>query len=189
MIINDSLPLDEKGKNYAFYAEMTHYIGDFFDRYLKNLNTFKEYSQKRYNHSFVFEKGLKKPIDPSAIGQLIIDKGFNYTNKIINDILNHKENYLTELDWRELLRVSSILQSKKRLDEAIETLLLSNKAFPNWHLTNHALGELYLEKGEIELSIEYFKNALKDNPRFTKSLEALKKLNEVDFKNLTIDII
>lgn len=192
MMFNDNLPLDKKNKNYTFYAEMTRYVGDFFDQYLKDLSSFKEYSQKRYNHSFVFENGLRKPIDPSAIGQLIIDKGYDYTNKIINDVLYHKKNYLAELDWRELQRVSTILQNKKRLDEAIETLLLSNKAFPNWYLTNHALGELYLEKGENELSIKYFKNALKDNPRFTKSLEALKQLNEVapnyhDFKINNLD--
>ncbi|WP_298265152.1 hypothetical protein [uncultured Lutibacter sp.] len=175
---NDSLSLSEKGMIYNFYIEMTSYIGDFFDANLKGFDSFKEKDKKLYEHSFTFEKGLKKPLNPSSIGQHISDNGFYYTEKIINEILKHEKEYLTKLDWRELLQTSLYLQNNARLDEAIETLLLSNKAFPNWYLTNYNLGRLYLEKGNKNKSVKYFKIALEDNPRHLESLNSLKLLNE-----------
>jgi tetratricopeptide (TPR) repeat protein len=177
MVSNDTLAMSEKEKNYQFYAEMSSYVSSFFDMYLKNSSLFEEKGQKLYEHSFTFEKGSKKPLNPSSIGQNIIDNGFHLTNEIINDILTYEKEYLSKLDWRGLQRTSVVLQNGGRLDEAIETLLLSNKAFPDWYLTNYNLGKLYLEKGDTTLSVAHFKMALKDNPRHSESLNSLKSLN------------
>ncbi|TJY33359.1 dienelactone hydrolase family protein [Pontimicrobium aquaticum] len=189
MILDDTLTFKEKETNYAFYAEMTKYVGDFFDQYLKNKNTFKEFDKKLYKHNFVFKKGLRKPLDPKSIGKTIIDKGFDYTNKVINDILKHETQYLKKLDWRELLQASISLKNNERLDEAIETLLLSNKVFPNWFVTNHQLGKLYLEKENETLAEACFRTALKDNPRHFESLQALNDINKevTDYHKTKID--
>jgi len=177
MILDDKLSLSEKNKNYAFYGEMTRYVGDFFDQYLKNEDSFKEYKQKGYDHSFNFQKGFRKPIEPKLIGPLIISKGFDYTEEVINATLKNEKDYLTKLDWRDLLSTSNTLRTDGRVDEAIETLLLSNSAFPNWYVTNFNLGKLYIEKGNISLGKKHLLVALKDNPKHIGSIDALKKIN------------
>jgi tetratricopeptide (TPR) repeat protein len=137
---------------------------------------FKEYTTKKFNHEFTSEAGLRKPVEPKILGQLIINHGYDYVQNILSDILEYDENYLAGLDWRELHATSQALQDKGRINDAIHTLLLSNKAFPGWYITNYELGRLYLKIGELDKSIISFKQALMDNPRHKESLAALKQL-------------
>jgi len=189
MTVNEKFPELEKEQNYVFYAEMTQYIGDFFDKYLKNFGSFDEYQEKKFNHSFNYKRGQRKPIEQGYIGQLIIEKGYDYTQKVIEDIQKYENNYLESLDWRVLLNTSIALQNKGRSNEAINTLLLSNKAFPKWYITNYELGKIYLSNGDKQEASKYFKYALKDNPRHYDSIDALKQLNEevMDYHNEKVD--
>ncbi|WP_299366674.1 dienelactone hydrolase family protein [Winogradskyella sp.] len=178
MINNTKLANTEKEMNYRFYAEMTEYIGYFFDEYLKGIENFKEYEHKSYDFSFSFEKGNRVPLNPNTVGQLIVDKGFSYVNTIIDSTLIYEKDYLSSFDWRSLVQTAKNLKSSYRIDESIQTLLLADKVFPSWYVIHNHLGKLYLEKKDIALAENHFRIALEDNPKDVKSLEALKQLKK-----------
>ncbi|MCG8331589.1 MAG: dienelactone hydrolase family protein [Chitinophagales bacterium] len=178
MLINDELNQTDKRKAYAFYAEITMYVGTFFDRYIKNTGIFKAQATQSYERSFTFQESLAKPPNPNAIGGLIIDKGFDYVDKIISLTLTYDPRYIEGLNWGELQRTSNTLKDNNREEEAIQTLLLSAKAFPDWYLTHYKLGSLYELTGDKQSAEVHYRKALKDNPRHIESINALQAMDK-----------
>ncbi|MBP93826.1 MAG: hypothetical protein CMC55_06895 [Flavobacteriaceae bacterium] len=176
MVNNDTLSEDEKETHYKFYAEMTNYIGLFFDHYLKDKNSFKEYEPISHDFSFQFKKGKRAPLDPNSIGQLIIEKGADYVETIIDSTLTYEEDYLNTVDWRSLFQTASTLRNNNQVNEAIKTLLLADRVMPDFYTIHRELGNLYLEKNNSNLAAKHYQKALADNPRDVESSNALKQL-------------
>jgi len=177
LLIDKKRTLLEKDNIYKFYAEMTEYVGEFLEENIKKEKVFKEHETKLFKHNFIYQKAKPRPLSPGSINQLILDKGFNYVRKIIDDILIYEPKYLKGISWRGLLRTSNILKNENKLDDAIGTLLLLNESFPNWYITHYSLGQLYLLKKNNKAAIAHFEKAIEDNPRHKKSLDELIKLN------------
>ncbi len=191
MIDNERLTNTQKETNYKFYAEMTEYVGYFFDQYLKGKENFKEYEHKSYDFSFSLEEGNRVPLAPNAVSQLIVDKGFNYVNTIIESTLIYEKQYLKTLDWRSLVQTAKNLKSSFRMDEAIQTLLLADRVFPSWYVVHNNLGKFYLEKNDIASAENHFHIALEDNPKDAESLSALKQMGKQvpNYQNTSIEDI
>lgn len=186
---NEDLTDNQKETNYRFYAEITNYVGRFFDQYLKGTDSFKAFPETSYEYSFSFEKGHRKPLDPVSISQLIVDKGFPYVDTIIKQTLDYDRHYLKAMDWRSLLETAYSLKNMGRTDEAIETLLLADRVFPDWYVTHHTLGTLYLEKNNTLLAEKHFRIALEDHPKDEVSLKALRqmKIETPDYRKSQIN--
>ena len=177
MVNNEALTEVEKDTNYKFYAEITNYIGLFFDHYLKNINSFREYEHISHDFSFQFKKGKRAPLNPNSIGQLIIEKKVEYVETIIDSTLTYEENYLNALDWRSLFQTASTLRNNDQVNEAIKTLLLADRVMPDYYAIHRELGNLYLKNSNSKLAKKHYQKALADNPRDAECLNALKQLN------------
>ncbi len=176
LIINRDLSEEEKDKYFKFYSEMTEYIGAFLDFYLNGKGEFKEHINKRFKHSFSFAKPERKVLNPDNINFWIMEQGADYVNRIVEDILKYQPDYLTKLSWRDLNNSADEMIREGKYEEAIKVLLLSNRAFPGWYLTNHKLGMCYQEVSNTYEAEKYYKLALLDNPRDVKSIDALRDL-------------
>lgn len=177
--ISEDTSENKAKKACEFYAEMAKYVVCFFDKYLKNIDAFKENTGQSFNHSFSFHKGTKKPPAPSSIGLLILDKGYPYTQKIINDILKTDSLYVNKISWKQLHQASNSLLLKNRYDDALKTVLLSDSIFPNWYKTHYKLGNLYSKIGNERLAEKHYLRALKDNPRDIASKKELEKMGKI----------
>lgn len=189
MINNETLTDSQQETNYLFFAEMTEYIGRFFDQYLNGLNAFKVQLSKSHDFSFSFERGNKTPPDPNAIGQLIIDKGIHHVRTIVDSTLVYEEEYLKSLDWRSLMQVANTFSRENRIDEAIQTLHLANRVLPNMYSIHRNLGDLYLQKSDTNYAEKHYRIALGDNPRDFESIEALTQMKKKvpDYHDIKIE--
>ena len=175
LLFNDQLSTNEKTSYYQFFAELTRYLGEFLDHYLKNESRFKAHDQQAYKHSFVSSSAAKQAIDPSSVSPLLIKQGYDYVKRILDDIRNYESDFIKNVSWRDLHYAAS--QAEQKNDE-INILKLADQAFPNWYLTHFKLAELYREQDETGLAIQHYLLAIKDHPRHQASREALTKMAE-----------
>ncbi len=58
------------------------------------------------------------------------------------------------------------LLKEDRIDDAIKVFEKNVQEYPGSFMVNDALAETYLQKGENELAVEYFKTAVELNPEY-----------------------
>lgn len=177
LILDTGLTDKEKDNYLNFHAEVIAYVGEFMNYYLKGEGIFKEHESKRFKHSFSFRKPENQTIAPGAINFWIMEKGIDYALGIVNDIEKSTIGYVSKLNWRELNQIADLKIKDQQYSDAIKILILSDRAFPQWYKTNYKLGECYKVLGNRSKAIEYFKIALRDNPRDVESANALKAFN------------
>jgi tetratricopeptide (TPR) repeat protein len=68
------------------------------------------------------------------------------------------------------------LKGKKRLQEAIEVFNMNTEDFPNSWNAYDSLGEAYMENGDKELAVKYYKKSLELNPNNANAVETIKRL-------------
>lgn len=162
---------------FRFNAEVITYVGEFLDYSLKKKGLFSEHTEKSIPHSFTRIAKNVKPFDPANIEFWVIERGMDYVNTVVSDILSYKPDYLAEFDWRTLLQVSRRLSSKQKTEEARKVLIFADRVFPGWYQINYELGSLYEQLGQQEKARERYSIAINDNPRHAKTIERLKLLD------------
>ncbi|NQZ12760.1 MAG: hypothetical protein HRT35_36875, partial [Algicola sp.] len=164
LLFDDNMSEKDKQAGYQFYAQMSRYVGDFLDHFLKDGPKLTTRPQKAIAHSFSYQASNANPIPPATISPLILQYGFDYIEPIISDILRIQPDYLTQLSWRDLHDTADQLAKNKQMTGAIKTLLLSARAFEGWYLTHVRLAQYYQRINDTPSAIKHYQLALKDNP-------------------------
>jgi Beta-lactamase class C and other penicillin binding proteins len=81
-----------------------------------------------------------------------------------------------KLNENQLNTLGYWLKGKNRLKEAIEIFKINTDQFPNSSNAFDSLGEAYMELGDKELAVKFYKKSLELNPDNTNAVEMLKKL-------------
>lgn len=111
----------------------------------------------------------------SEVARIITSKGLEAASVRFQEIRNsHKdEYYISEVEFNSL--AYKFLKMKK-VEEAISVLTMAMTEFPKVANLYDSLGEIYLEKGDKEKSIDCYKIALELDPSMSSSITALKSL-------------
>jgi len=122
------------------------------------------------------EYEFPKPTLGEFLYQSMIEKGIENTMQNID--LDLSNNGYKIRSSRTLNFLGYVLMNEKKLDMALEILKLNVRLFPDEANPYDSLGDAYIEKGNTELAIECFKNALEKDPGFESSKQKLEKLKE-----------
>ncbi|HYE08555.1 MAG TPA: serine hydrolase [Patescibacteria group bacterium] len=112
------------------------------------------------------------------IARILIDKGIEAAKVRFEEIrnLNKKDYYISEGEFNSMaykfLRLC-------RVEDAIAILMMAIKELPKAANLYDSLGEMYLENGDRERSIESYQKALQLDPHMSSSITALKNLGIV----------
>ena len=89
-----------------------------------------------------------------------------------------KESIRDEYDVEELeINVLGYFYlGKDKIREAIEVFKINIEEFPESFNVYDSMGEAYMENGDIDLAIQYYKKSLEINPQNTNGIEMLKRL-------------
>lgn len=189
LTIRDSIPEEQKKQFATFYVEMAEYVGSFLDHYVKEEQAFSEHQDKRFKHSFDFKTSTQKAIDPASIAFWINHRGIDYVNKIVAAIETTDSDFTKKLNWRDLNPIADQLANDGKHAEAVKVLLLSDKAFPDWYITNKQIADCYLQLDQQQNGIEHLRIALADNPRDSQVRDSLIRLGiqPPDYRNVRIE--
>jgi tetratricopeptide (TPR) repeat protein len=104
---------------------------------------------------------------------LIAREGLGPFQKIYRDMQKVRPN--GELFGEDNLNVfAHRMLEQDRRKEAIELLMMNLEAHPKSAKACDRLADAHLKNGDKELAIEFYKEALEIDPKFKRSLEALK---------------
>ena len=115
--------------------------------------------------------GYQRYDDPSAL--LLKSILFKGGNAAMKDYLEKRKQ---KIDETQMNIVGYQLLGIKKLDDAIEVFKQNTIDFPESWNTWDSLAEGYMDNGNKELAIKYYKKSLELNPKNTGALEQLKKL-------------
>ncbi|MGI8835250.1 MAG: amidohydrolase family protein, partial [Pyrinomonadaceae bacterium] len=90
--------------------------------------------------------------------------------------LKEKRSDTYKLDEDEMNDVGYRLLRMKKVSEAIEIFKLNVEAFPSLSNVYDSLGEAYMVNGDNELAIKNYQKSVELDPKNTKGIEMLKKL-------------
>ena len=117
-----------------------------------------------------------KPTLGEFLYQNMNENGIDNTMQNIEQLLNN--NGYKIQSSRPLNFLGYTLLGEEKLDMALALLELNVLLFPDEANPYDSLGDAYLEKGDTELAIECFKNALERDPGFESSKQKLEKLKK-----------
>ena len=89
---------------------------------------------------------------------------------------DHKTNAGVRLTENQVNSLGYWLKSRKRFKEAIEVFKMNAADFPNSGNAFDSLGEAYMDAGEKELALKYYRKSLELDPKNTNAVEMIKKL-------------
>ncbi|MCF8241331.1 MAG: serine hydrolase [Melioribacteraceae bacterium] len=123
-----------------------------------------------------------KPKRPFSdfLSDYIIENGAEDAEKVYDEIKNDGSN-LYSFNENQLNNLGYFFLRDGKIDEALAVFGINIKEYPESFNVYDSMGEAYLEKGENEKAIEYYKKSLDINPRSQSGIDALKNLGvEVD---------
>ena len=112
--------------------------------------------------------------------QYVVLQKENNQWKLVSQVSTNPESYVdTDVNVEARMNATgySLLFAKK-LDEAIDVLMLNVKLFPNAWNTYDSLGEAYALKGNKEMAIKNYEKSMELNPKNDNGKLALVKLKE-----------
>ncbi len=129
---------------------------------LMNLINGKEYTKPKKPISFV-------------IYDVLQEKGAKYLSANFNDVLKQKD--YAPLDNDDLLNnLGYTLMQNGKLDEAIEIFIINTKLFPGIANVWDSLAESYMNKGDNENAIKYYKKVLELTPENANAKAMISKM-------------
>jgi tetratricopeptide (TPR) repeat protein len=125
-------------------------------------------------YNSVAEEGMKlheveEPQSLSSIHELrkaAIGGDDGQLEKILGEIRDQGIQETGGIDFETLMSTGLVLQSNGKLDRSLEVFELLVVSFPDYPFSHVYLGDLYVERGEIELANEAYQHAVSLDSRF-----------------------
>jgi tetratricopeptide (TPR) repeat protein len=126
-----------------------------------------------YTIGLVFSRG--EPVT-NRVAEVINESGIDAGLRLYDEIKKSGDSYYF-FSEQMLHQLGHKLQNENRLDDAIKVFARNVAEYPDSFLTNDALAEAYLKKGENKPALKYFKIAVKLNPGYDYGKEMITKLS------------
>jgi tetratricopeptide (TPR) repeat protein len=161
---------------------------EFFNTYLKNDEQSLNFltappSQNGWSEEVMskqYRPGKKVPPTQVQFLKLIREEGADKATHIFEEVRQQTPEFVLfdKLEWRVLLGLGNEFIEKTELEEAIKTLALNLKIYPDWYQTHFALARAWNKTGDKVKAIRHLKACLDFHPRFTEAQDMLESLGE-----------